>query len=305
MKENWLDECKDMMFRLDSKTRDLYKSKKRTLQENIDFYRDKLRYALTENEDVMKRFYNIKTNHCKPMLIEKITLDRIINKHGDNGLINISAWRSSLDNETNTQNTNRLIKDLQNSGYRYLPGYGGYRDTKMGEESDFEPSFNVFNYNTNGEPQDFEKLKQFGIELAKKYDQSSVLVKAPNEVPMWFNGDGERVSKDETNKVFKNDAQQPYFTSLKTPEELANDTERQLKDKYIRYCKDKGIKADMRQPYDDFKKDHLKDVSPSRRYTYDMKGIWDECYVNPSPCDLNERRMRTIKGEILVDLELV
>lgn len=71
MKENWFDECKDMMFHLDSKTRDLYKSKKRTLQENIDFYRDKLRYALTENEDVMKRFYNIKTNHCKPMLIEK------------------------------------------------------------------------------------------------------------------------------------------------------------------------------------------------------------------------------------------
>lgn len=306
MKKVWLNEVKEQMSVLCPETKEYYNTEERTLQENIDFYRDRLRYALNEKDNVMKRFYDIDANHCSPMLVEKITLDRIIKKHGDNGLINISAWRSEKDEETNVENTRNLIKDLQNSGYRYLPGYGGYRDTDKGEESFFEPSFNVFNYNTKGEPQDFEKLKNFGIELAKKYDQSSVLVKAPTEPPVWLNGDGQKVSKDETNQVFKNDPNQEYFTSLKSYDELESDKEVLLKNQYVRYCKDKGIAPDFNKGFEQYKKEHTKDVPVSRRYTYDMK--WSglgECYVNPSPCTMNERRMRTSVGEILVDLEIV
>lgn len=299
---NWLENVYEKMFQLDTETREIYKNKKRNLQENIDYYRDKLRYALNEKEDVMKRFFTIDSNGCKPMLVEKITLDRIIEKHGNNGLINISAWRSNISQEENEVNTRNLIRDLQNSGYCYLPGYGGYRDPEMGEESDFEPSFNVFNYNTKGEPQDFEKLKNFGIELAGKYNQSSVLVKAPNEVPVWLNSKGERVSKNETDRVFKNDANQNYFTSLKSLEDI-NDT---LKQYYVRYCKNKGIAPDWGDGFKKFKIEHSKEIPVSRRYTYDMEwGGTSECYVNPSPCTINERRMRTSVGEILVDLELI
>lgn len=56
-------------------------------------------------EDVMNRFYDIKTNGNKPVLVEKITLNRLLNKHGANGMINISANRSDLDRETNDENT--------------------------------------------------------------------------------------------------------------------------------------------------------------------------------------------------------
>lgn len=300
--DTWLDKVNENMFRLNPETREFYKTKKRTLKENIDFYRDRLRYALNENEDVMKRFFNISSNGCRPMIIEKVTLDRIIKKHGDNGLINISAWRSNLSQEENEANTRSLVNDLRKSGYSFLPGYGGYRNTNTGEESDFEPSFNVFNYNTQGEIQDFEKLKNFGIELTNKYNQDSVLIKAPNEVPIWLNGKGERVSKDETNKVFKNDLNKQYFTSFKSLDDIDNI----IKQSYVRHCKDNGTVPDWDKGFKNFKEKHSKDIPVSRRYSYDMKGIWDECcYVNPSPCTLNERQRRTTTGEILVDLEIV
>lgn len=39
--------------------------------------------ASTANEDVMRRFYDIKENKNKPVRIDEITLDRILTKHGD------------------------------------------------------------------------------------------------------------------------------------------------------------------------------------------------------------------------------
>lgn len=301
-----IDDVYRKMGEMNPEVKEIYEnkidSKKRTLRENIEFYRKRLQEARSDKEAVMKRFFGMSANRCRPMMVEKITLNRIIDKHGNNGLINISAWLSSEDQETNEKNTQELIKDLRMSGYRFLPGYGGYRDIVKGEESDFEPSFNVFNYNRKGEPQNFEKLKQFGISLAKKYNQSSVLVKAPTEPPVWIDGDGNKMSKDETNIVYKNDAHKPYFTSLKSLEDIENT----LKQYYVRYCKDHGIATDYKNGgYEKWKEKYAKDVPVSRRYSYDMKSIYDECYVNPSPCTLIERQWRTETGEILVDLEIV
>lgn len=302
--DGWLLEVKDNMYKLLSE--DSFKTQERSLKENIEYYKTKMRYALNEKDDVMKRFYGIKSNHCRPMLVEAINIDRIIKKHGKNGLINISAWRTEKDEETNVTNTKNLIKDIQNSGYSYLPEYGGYRDTDKGEEAFFEPSFNVFNYNTKGEPQDFEKLKEFGVLLAKKYDQSSVLVKAPNEPPIWLDGDGIKVSKNETHKVFKNDPNQKYFTSLKSLEQVEKDKEKWLRDEYIRYSRKKGIAPIWGDDFEKFKMENMKNVPTTRRYTYNMEwGGYNECFVNPSPCTINERRMRASLGEILVDTEIL
>lgn len=300
----------DNMMKINPETKGLYESKitrKKTLQENIDFYRKHLHTAQRADEAVMSRFYGLSSNRCRPMLIERITLDRIIKKHGENGLINVSACRSDNTPEENEVLTRSLIKDLQDSPYRYLPGYGGYRDPELGEYGDFEASFNVFNYDRDGKPQNWEDLRDFGVELCKKYNQSSVLVKAPGEPPMWINGEGQRVSKDETNDVVKNDPSQEYFTSLKSREELTDNEEQYLKQQYVRYCKRKGIAPDFEsKDFEKFRDEHKNEVPVSRRYTYDMSwGGTSECYVNPSPCDINERRMRTSVGEILVDTQIV
>ena len=144
--------------------------------------------ASTENEDVMSRYYNISTNQNKPVRIDEITIDRLLNKHGKEGLINISANRSDLSQADNIINTKSLIADLKDSGYSYLPTHGGYRG-KDGVEDDYEPSFIVFN-KTNGEKRDFEELRQFAILLCGKYNQDSVLIKAPNENPIYIDRNG-------------------------------------------------------------------------------------------------------------------
>ena len=307
---SWFHNVFETMGKLNPDVKDIYESKivnKRTLQENIDFYRKRLHGARTTKEAVMDRFYGLPTNRCRPMLIERITLDRIIKKHGENGLITVSACRSDNTTEENDILTRSLIKDLQNSPYSYLPGYGGYRDPELGEYGEFESSFIVFNYSRDGKPLNWEELRNFGINLCRKYNQSSVLVKAPGEPPIWLNSDGNKVSKDESNNVIKNDPKQEYFTSLKSREELTDNEEKYLKQQYIRYCKQKGIAPDFEsKDFETFRNEHKNEIPVSRRYTYDMSwGGTDECYVNPSPCDLNERRMRTSVGEILVDTQIV
>lgn len=189
------------------------------IQEEWEKRRETLRRQLTieknRSQRVMERYYGIPSNPYKPMLLEKITLDRIIKKHGDNGYIIISANRSDKEQEVNDKATQSLILDLKRSGYSYLPLYGGYRDTKTGVEDSFEPSFLVFNYLTNGDEQPFQNLKNLAIEWCGKYDQASVLVKDPSQPPVWLDAQGNVVSNRSSNKVWKNDPTQEYFTSMK------------------------------------------------------------------------------------------
>lgn len=262
---------------------------------NKENFRKLHKKAVTEKEDVMKRFYGIMSNKNKPVQIDEVTLDRVINKHGQNGLINISANRSDEPQEVNDKNTRELISDLQKSGYSYLPTYGGYRG-KNGIEDDYEPSFVVFNYTENGEQRDFDELKQFGIELCKKYNQDSVLIKAPQESPIYMNGDGIKVNRKESDKVWKNDPKQEYFTSFKDKGEVNKEIEQKLKGKYKTYCHRNNIQP-TKAGFEKFYIEHLNDISSiGKRYTYDI--VFNECYVNPMPCQLTERMRR--KGEIMI-----
>lgn len=218
----------------DSLEKKVYFNQPHTLEENIEFYRNRMIETVNPDERVLSRFYGFPTNKCQPMLVEKITIDRIVNKYGNNGIIYISAWRTNKDKKTNERNTQELIKDIKQSRFLYLPVYGEYRDRSKGEDSDFEPSFMIFNCNKNGETQDWDKLKKWGIELCKKYEQSSVLVKAPFESSVWLDENGDKVSKKKTNIVFKNDPNKPYYTSLKSFEEIENEVKKYLWKNYLK-----------------------------------------------------------------------
>lgn len=280
-----------------------------TLEENIEFYRKRLIETDIPDEQVMSRFYSYPTNTCQPMLVEKMTIDRLVKKHGEKGYIIISACRSNLDKKTNDENTKNLIKDIKSSSYRHLPVYGGYRDLSMGEESNFEPSFIVFNRNTNGDEQSWENLKSFGLEMCKKYNQSSVLVKNPGEPPIWLDGDGNKKSKNETELVMKNDSEQEFFTSFISLETVKELKTRYLWQQFVRICKQKGLKEFDTDEFKQYRKKHIKDAPVYKRVTFDIKPLDENeviegVYVNPSPCDRNEWIGRQKSGEILVMLEL-
>ena len=152
-----------------------------------------------------------------------------------------------------------------------MPTYGGYRNKETGVMDDFEPSFLVFNYNENGETDDFESLRKFALEMCGKYDQHSVMIKYPNEAPTWEDKNGNVVSSRSSKKYWKNSPEKEFFTSLQGKEDI-EDKEKQYVSKRT---------SETKYPI-------------SKRFTYDI----EEVYVNPLPVNLLEQKRR--KNEIMV-----
>ena len=165
-----------------------------TLDERIDFYRKKSKQCDNINENVMDIYYNIKSNNHKPLVIEKITLDRVINKHGKNGLIILSANRFNKSEEENIKNNQELINFIKQNNYSFLPTYGGYRNSETGEIGDYEPSYIVFNYDLNGNSRDFNELKEFGMKMCRQFEQDCITIKEPNKAAYWIDANGNKES---------------------------------------------------------------------------------------------------------------
>ena len=298
MNKDWIDNVNEWMEKLNPDVK-LINEAKISLEEEQHSRKEAFRKlherATTANEDVMNRFFFFFFNHNKPVRIDEVTLDRVLNKHGKDGMINISANRSDMPQERNDAKTRELIDDLKKSGYSYLPTYGGYRG-KNGVEDDYEPSFVVFNYNVDGEQRDFEQLKQFGLNLCGKYDQDSVLIKAPGQAPVYLNRNGEKVNSRESEKHWKNDPKQEYFTSFKSKEGVDKEIRAKLMGKYKTYCHKNNIPV-TKDGFEEYYQEHLTDIdSIGKRYTYDI--TFEARYVNPMPCQLSERMRR--KGEVMI-----
>lgn len=216
------------------------------------------------NEDVMRRFWNIR-HQSAPVLVEKITIDRLMRKHGDNGFVIISANRSDKPEERNTAATQALIQDLMDSRFSYLPTYGGYHDKNRSDVKDeFEPSFIVFNYSQDGTPMNWSLLHRFALDMCGKYEQASVYIQPPGKEPEYQDEDGNKVNSTSSRDYIKNDLDQEFFTSMSSPEEISR---------------------------------HGKTQKVGRRFTSDIQ-FESKVYVNPMPSSIAARRMR--KGEIMV-----
>ena len=145
-------------------------------------FRRKHEKAKTLQEDVMRRYYEIKQNKNKPVLVEGTTIDRIINKYGNNGMAIVSAYKSDMDDEYNDEKTKELISALRKSGFLYLPIYDGYKGADGVEV--YEPSFIVFNCKRGGEQGDFNAFRKLALDVFDKYEQNSMLLKEPDKTPM-------------------------------------------------------------------------------------------------------------------------
>jgi hypothetical protein len=168
-------------------------------------------------------------NETRMVSINEANAKQLIDKHSKNGFIIVSPCRGyeefNLDgtdsndrqklNEINNKRVKQMISLIKKSGYSYTPVYGGFIENKGTdqEETVYEKSFIIFNYNKKGESGDLQELFNFGVELSKEFNQDSFLYKAPNENPKYFTKDGE-LDFDLGNKTSFNDFSEEYFTDL-------------------------------------------------------------------------------------------
>lgn len=236
----------------------------------------------------------IDKNGKRLFLITEAGINRIM-KHGEHGMIIISANRSDIDSDNpNTslrdefdkwckvndvqndnveqknkwlnmrnKNADELLKnDLNKSPFAYTPVYGGYHGTDDAVDS-YESSYIIYchgkKYSADYEP--FEKLYSFAIELCRKYKQDSVYIQPPSEAPYYVDWNGNKVSGSSSKNFKINREKEEYFTT------------------------DKRKKGDM-------------DNKP-HRFTADIN--FESLYRGCNPATYVERMRRRQYGEIFVD----
>lgn len=147
--------------------------------------------------------------------LDEVAFSKLMTYHFDKGFILISADRTceaemnkgkdyictpkeeAHQGGINRENELKMRKDIRNSGYSYIPMYGGYKekagkDPETGEETFIdspEPEKSFFipftagpsTYKT-GNPENIEAFKDFGVQLTRKYKQDSFFFKPPNSI---------------------------------------------------------------------------------------------------------------------------
>lgn len=154
-------------------------------------------------------------------IVNEIGLNRLFNKHTENGYVMVSACRhdwsedDEIENrEINNIKTKELKEDIQKAGYQYIPVQGGFVEDDGTEV--VEKSFLIVNFKNKsgkGEPAgNFSNLKKLAIGLCGKYNQDSVLVVEPGEKPTYYTRTGEVDGQFDSKTV--RDAAQKYFTKI-------------------------------------------------------------------------------------------
>lgn len=200
----------------------------------MDYTKNQFISILQENKGVKKNnflweFRPHTTNNGKMISINEVNAKSMLDRHSENGFIAISPCRGYTDfdidpsepnasqklSEINNQRIKECIRLIKESGFSYTPVYGGFIENKGtdDEQNVYERSFIVYNNKRGGEVPYFKELYDFGIELARRYNQDSVLVKATGESPRYITQNGD-VDMEFTGKTTFNDLSQEYFTDM-------------------------------------------------------------------------------------------
>ena len=141
--------------------------------------------------------------------------EKSLKEKGGIGSIDSDALYDEMENWLRRRNAyadRELKKDILNAGFSYTPVFGGYKMKETGEET-HEPSYVVYCYDRNGQPRDFQELKDFALKMCRKYKQESVYVQAPGEPPVYLDADGNQLSSTSTNNFKFNRDDETYFTT--------------------------------------------------------------------------------------------
>lgn len=233
------------------------------------------------SKDLMKRMGLIKeefrpnfiseikgiTSNDKPLqLLTEMTIDRLLGKHSNSGYIIISSNRNDSTAQENSEKYKELLQLLKDSGFSYIPVYGGFIENK-GKENEkqvYEKSFIVLNFDRTGQELNYEDLYAKGLEWANKFNQDSFLSKAPNATAKYITKSGD-VDFEFTGEVKINDLTQQYFTD---------------------FFKSKNIGKKTNKKGDEYSKKH--------RLTFE--GV----FINPAPVTYNERHVRHLLNEVFI-----
>ena len=168
-------------------------------------------------------------NNAMKVPITEVNAKSMLDKHGESGFIVVSPCRGYSEfginpsdkgaserlSAMNNKRIREIISLIKNSGYSYTPVYGGFIENKgtSDEQNVYERSFVIYNHDKNGNVGDMNKLVDFGLQMAKKYNQDSILVKAPGDKPKYITQNGD-IDMEFDSKTTFNDMSQEYFTDL-------------------------------------------------------------------------------------------
>lgn len=121
----------------------------------------------------------------------------------------------------NNKKTEELKKDIINSGYSFLPVYGGYPEDGTNDDDKeyvYEKSFVIFCFDRKGNPIDIKNVIKDCKKWCVDYWQDSILINDGESNPYYWerktNSKGMEFSSD-ISKWKVNDLIQDYFTALK------------------------------------------------------------------------------------------
>ena len=135
-----------------------------------------------------------KSNKNETANLTETNVERMLSKHKDAGYIVLSAYRNSNTEQENNIATKQLKKDINNSGFSFIPVWGAYAEAPEGDGEkppvQTEKSFIITNFpkgsSTPNETTD--ELFEVGKDLTNKYNQDSFLY-VPSEGSKLYTGD--------------------------------------------------------------------------------------------------------------------
>ena len=147
--------------------------------------------------------------------LTEANLNRVSDGHEKDGYIILSAFRSDLTHDENNARTNELRDWLRDHHYSYIGVYGKYRE-KISNEFKLEKSFIVYPFDiVSKSTASWEIFEKDLSDIAKKYDQDSILICRPKEKP-FYKGLKPGIRDEKCFSGTKlNDVTQDYFTALK------------------------------------------------------------------------------------------
>jgi len=182
----------------------------------------------------------LKDNRWKYHILNETAFSRIVTDYGKLGYIIITSERSCEGENNrecseeeiadqdmlNKQTMDNLLSDLRSSGYGYLPVYGGFKESAVDPETGEEVSVDTdkpensvivaLRKDVGNRSLSIANLKQFGIDMASKYNQDSFFYKPPNDIDSNAYFITQTGEIDGTFSDFTiNDLNQVYYTQMK------------------------------------------------------------------------------------------
>ena len=191
---------------------------------------DNFERGVAKRGNFLNECYSVKTNNKGDLVsLNEVNARSLIDRHTADGYVIISPCRGGADfgldpndprqrerlADINHKRVKEFVDILKQTDFSYTPVYGGFIENKgkENEENVYERSFVVYNHHKDGSVGDFGELRQFALDMARKYNQDSVLIQEPNGKPQYVKQNGE-VDFGFDGDIAFNDLSQEYFTDL-------------------------------------------------------------------------------------------